>query len=249
MKLRLLTTALLAMAGAAIMTQNVSAATLSYAAGDLLIGFHETGVASDYVIDIGPASSITAGMNLTNVGADLTAVFGANWATSGVSWGIVGGTTTGASTTLWSSKAETTNGTQSTPWVRQTNSVETGAYNEINAVGNAYAISVQTTEVNAAGLIQATSATNSYASFQTTTSFGIWSPSNEGTVSQDLDVYQLVNRSGTNQGPGVYTETFAIDSTGEISTTPEPSTYALMILGGFFLFWGINRRKNSALIA
>ena len=105
-------------AGVALTAQVASAATVTAPnPGDLFIGFRQTGVASDVLVDLGSAANFTAsslgagyggtlanGASFTaiNLAADLTAVFGSGWANnpsdgSGVTWAVVGLTSTALS--------------------------------------------------------------------------------------------------------------------------------------------------------
>ena len=76
-----------------------------------------------------------------------------------------------------------------------------------------------------------------------------------GLVAPQLYLEELLN----NGGKGATAGTAVVDSSGYftvtsggevefvVAATPEPSTYALMLLGGAFLFW-ILRRKNASLV-
>jgi hypothetical protein len=99
---------LLTLAGTALVAPSSHAQNVSYHTGDLLVGFELPGNASDYVIDIGPASTYldaTGPINIntalsSNFGADLssTGLFGSNWAANNatqgtnVQWGVIGAT-------------------------------------------------------------------------------------------------------------------------------------------------------------
>jgi len=104
-------------AGVAL-SAHVASATLVTAPnpGDLFIGFRQTGVTSDVVIDLGSAANFTPSslgsgyggtwngssftvLNATNLSTDLAQVFGSSWANnptdgSGVTWAVVGLTST-----------------------------------------------------------------------------------------------------------------------------------------------------------
>ncbi len=111
-KRKILPAGLLAAAALASLTGGARAQTVTANQGDLLLGFNEPGVSSDYVVDLGPASyfltlaatpgttDITtadySGAGLGNIANDLSTVFGTSWyannATQGtnVQWGVVG---------------------------------------------------------------------------------------------------------------------------------------------------------------
>ncbi len=89
--------AMLAMVGISAAATPVNAAT--FAAGDLLLGFHAsggTGASSTYVVNLGQADTIyrdaTGNISsIIDIGSALTAIYGADWSTrSDLSWGIAG---------------------------------------------------------------------------------------------------------------------------------------------------------------
>jgi hypothetical protein len=125
MKLTKLTTAVAALAAAAVFTTAARAQT----SGDLFLGFEQSGNSSDYVVDLGQASQfadatsaltfqLSAGTN-----QDLNTIFGNSWASNSngstdVQWGVVGvdpsKLDSTVANTVWFTLAETTPGTQST---------------------------------------------------------------------------------------------------------------------------------------
>ena len=119
------------------MPRSVYADTTTYAAGDLILGFHQVGASNDLEVDLGQASTfvnaaagstfnvqfgliptaqLNAGNAVFNLNSDLTSVFGASWnnnsQTNLVRWGIAG---TDASSKVFLTFAETTPGTVVTP--------------------------------------------------------------------------------------------------------------------------------------
>jgi hypothetical protein len=258
MKLHTLKTAVLALAGLALIASSVKAATLTYNDGDLFIGFVNGGT-QDYVVDVGQASLFTTSSQLTlSVGAtgtDLSSTFGGSWFGStgagGVLWGGAG--TLGASDTVWATS------TSSTPWAQSFD--QSTPTNNISQFGlGAYDASTSTTNSNVA-LKEATSGGSSWASFESVAnggtaanspvgSFAYFTPSIEGTTSQKLFLTKLTEGStGLGQSIGF----FQINSGGTITFTgtsavPEPSTYALMILGGAALLFVTRFGRRSDLI-
>ena len=173
------------------------AAPLSYAAGDLILGFRVsggTGAGSSYVVNIGPASQFLNGdgtakatvvtPTLSGIAADLAAQFGANWATrSDLAWSISGtsgydasGLTSEPVKTLFATKArEITRQAllPATRWQRASTFTQGGPTNAMLGLGTAFAVAPgnpnpnQSTANNAVGYIQQNTGINSYASYQT----------------------------------------------------------------------------------
>jgi hypothetical protein len=218
-------------------------ATTVYNTDDLFIGFTQTGSSSDYLIDIGQASTYrdatsTIILSRGDIGADLTATFGAGWASdSTVSWGIAGTTRlsvvgsdpahtvyasrkgTASTATAWNDAASL-----STPDARMASMAT--AYNGKTSTNN-----------STYGLVQNNIAVvnnNAWASYQpgganatgaaANTSFAFFSPtilasSANGITdtTASLAVFRLL--AGSNN-PGVAIGTFTINSSGTITFTP-----------------------------
>ena len=136
---RLLTTALVGLAGAALYVSSANAqSTINVSAGDLILGFFATsgtGAGLDLEVDLGNAEQyITATpgevINLSGstglAVADLVATYGTNWASNpDLEWGVIAGNTVtpiaGATRdSIWASDPELTPGTPSTPWITGT---------------------------------------------------------------------------------------------------------------------------------
>ncbi len=89
MKMRLLTTAVLALAGLGLTVKPASAAAVSYSNDDLFLGFYAsggTGSSFDYLVNIGQASIYrdatgAFALNIGDIGADLSATYGSDWNT------------------------------------------------------------------------------------------------------------------------------------------------------------------------
>ncbi len=269
------TVALLALAGAALVPPSAKAATVTtvYTQGDLLLGFHQSGTTNDLLVDIGPASNyinatsaftISFGVipgtstSVTNLSADLAAVFGSSWAsntqTNLVQWGIAGDTdhfTDGATfglpkNTLFLTQAEATPGVQSTPLQR----FKTGTAGTLDGTLNSLAtgsfgFSNSTSTVNSTvATIQPIAQSNSWVSFNPgSNAFGtgynieqLPAGTNIGPTNSVLDLYQLQPNT-VNGGNGTYLGNFTLDSGGKLTftPTPEPSTFAMIGLGVLFL--------------
>lgn len=264
MKLHTLKTAMLALAGLALIASSAKAATLAYNDGDLFIGFNNGGT-QDYLIDVGQASQFTASsqftLNLGATGADLNSTFGGSWfGSSTVQWGAAGATTFGdgpaAGDTVWATSTSTT------PWSDSFDqSTPTGA---LATIGGNFNGGTSTTNSNFA-LVEATSNGASWASFESVANGGTGNAANSstsgslsgyfqpgivGTTSQKLYLTQLTEGDTSAGQPLGY---FQINSSGTVTFTgasaaPEPSTYALMILGGAALLFVTKFARRSDLV-
>lgn len=260
MKLPNLKAALLAIAGLALVASSAKAALTTYNDGDLLVGFNNNG-SNDYLIDLGQASQFTVNSQLTlslgNTGADLSATFGGSWyGSSTVLWGAGGATVFGVGSaganTVWATS------TSSTPWSDSFD--QSTPQTALTTIGNNFNGSTSTVNSSLA-IVEATSGSASWASFESIANGGTGSSANSstsgslsgyfqpgivGTTSQKLYLTQ-VNEGDTSAGQLL--GYFQIGSNGTITFTganvvPEPSTYVLMILGGVVLFVVARRRSN-----
>ncbi|MBV8225492.1 MAG: PEP-CTERM sorting domain-containing protein [Verrucomicrobia bacterium] len=146
---RLLTTALVGLAGAALSVSTANAQSkINVSAGDLVLGFFATsgtGAGQDLEVDLGNAEkyiTATPGQVINLSGstglalADITATYGAGWASnSTLEWGVIAGNTVTAIAgatidSIWASDPETTPGTVSTPWVASTRSFQANGSSE-----------------------------------------------------------------------------------------------------------------------
>jgi hypothetical protein len=258
-----------ALASATLLAQSGQAATLTYSNGDLLLGFYDSSVSNDYVIDIGAASTFigaTGTISLGNIGADLTSVFGSGWATnSALTWAVAGTTgATGAgsiaSKTNFLSQQETTAGTFNTSFKNLSGLAATvdSEINGVSGLSGSGGYNGQTgNATNAAGLIQATSATNSWgtdlggtsgtnAGFKSTKNIeGTFANGASGTV---LDIDEVTSAGNTTSGTVLGSLT--INGSGDLTFTsvtaaPEPSTYALIGLSGLLVLAFRSRMKRA----
>ena len=183
--------AILAFAGAAAFLPSAARATIIYNDGDLILGFRATGgqgASTDYLIDLGPASSIVnSAVPITfaigNINGDLTTLFG-SWATrADVFWSVSGVQKIAgngfANNTMFATRSDTISaplGTATTtPWTRPSSFgagtpagkvANMGIQYGLGTTGNvAGADQMESASISGA-LIQPVSQTNSFASFQ-----------------------------------------------------------------------------------
>jgi hypothetical protein len=264
MKLRLLTTALVAMAGA-FATQSANAQYTAAAGGeDMILSFYDTASSTDNIVqvDLGQVSLFTGatptGISI-NLNTDLTNQFGSGWfSNSSLEWSV-DGTNNSAGTENFlqdsiyiSTPSSTAVGTKS---FNQLGSIVTAISNLYNPNGTAGA--------NSPGVAANTDilAPSNAENFNSVSSGGTFSTGdtivnffNGSTSTMDLDVLQPKSpvQTSTKASQGTVTVEpglFTINSAGVVSfgtAVPEPSTYALMLVGALLLAFQINRRKSSA---
>jgi len=218
-----------------------AAATTSYAAGDLLLGFRQAGNNSDYLVNIGQASLYTGAssartLTIGNIANDLSAVFGSGWDSDTTVFWSVSGTnhltvTNGGNDparTLYASRISTGAGT--TPW-NCAFSLST-ADAKMASMATAYKSKTSTANSNY-GLVQnnvSTSSNNAYASYQPggvnvgagNLSFGYFNPSVEassdgGITTTTLNLYRVPEGSAN---PGTLVGSFTINSAGTVTFNP-----------------------------
>lgn len=268
---KLTTTALaLAFAGALAASAQAQVFT-SYTSGDLLLGFEQSGNAQNYLVDIGSAANFskTATLSLSLSTTDLTAIFGASWASNSaanlVQWGVVGndqGQTIPANqdgVSIFYTKGEAVLGTPSEAPIRGSSSALNVLSNKIQALdsGSGGYDGTLSTANSAKGIIQSSSAANSWSSFNpSTTAFGIGTGieqpatgSATGPTNSKLDLWEVDTKTGANQ-PATLLGYLSLGTGGVLNFTgvnaaavPEPASYAL---GGIalLLFIVLKRRKS-----
>ena len=246
MKLTKLTTAVAALAAAAVLGTSAQAQVFTaYSSGDALLGFEQAGNASDYVVDLGSVSQFitaTAPVTLQLSTTDLSAVFGSTWASNSqtnlVQWGVVAndqGQTISKNTdgnSIWYTKGETTSGTQTTAPIRGTASALANVSNAIQNLdtGNGgYDSELSTANANNA-IVTAASAGNSWSSFKPgvadgQVAFGIGTDIEQaatgatGPTNSVLDLYEVDTKTGSNQ-PATFLGAFDLSSTGLLTFDP-----------------------------
>ncbi len=242
--LKNITTSILAMVAAGMLVQSASAATL----GDLYVAFRsgDSSQTNDLVIDLGVYSNFTAGSTSTiNIGDQLAAAFGANWASDqSITFSVFGAVQASAKNgavayTLWTSVPN--GGTVLNATGKTTLS---GADSSIAGVANASGPGVvakgntdsYTTKILASG-------SQYFKAGQQETSVVDAVGGVNGDA--DLTVYQYAP-TGNTTGTVTQMAGFDLQTDGTfaaVASVPEPSTYALIILGASVLFWNMKRRN------
>ncbi len=180
-------TAVLALAGSALLLSANAGIVPFPTDGDLFMGFHSSSSSNEYLVDIGQFSlydnkPVGFTINLGNYAADLTTALGSNWFSDiNAQWGVAG--TLDATSQLFASKATSAPGT-AIPWNRQSTASQTNSGSQIDTmVFGDYAGQTATTN-NPTGVIHSTGGL-SWASFNNGSnspggSFSTWVPSIEG---------------------------------------------------------------------
>lgn len=250
-------TALLALAGVALVAQSAKAATTSYTDGDIFLGIRATaGTGSDkaILIDLGQPMQFTNAalgvpftLSLGNIAADLSATYGSDWYTSGnLLFAVVGGNVTGGPSytdpwnTLYASKSG------ATPWTCNFNQGDTSSLTD--QMANAYRNSASTANSTVA-TIQTTDQGSNYTLFQPGgtysggISFQTWNPTIESAINQTVYLDQMLEGSSN---AGNVLGTVAIDSSANVTfdAVPEPSTYAMFGVGAAFVAMAAARRMR-----
>jgi hypothetical protein len=260
MKLNPFKISALAFAALALVATSAQAqSTLNYNEGDLLLGF-DNGGTSDYVMDLGSATQFTttASFTLTGLGnfqTDLSNTFGSSWnSTSTVLWGA--GAENSANDALWATSST------STPWHDSFD--QSTPVSALDTIGtNSYAGSTSTAN-SPKGLIETTSNDSSWASFESVANGGTGNSANSagsgslsgyflpGIMDATSSKLYLSEMTEGSTSSGTELGYFQVNSAGTltytgVSAVPEPSTYALMILGGVLMLgWKFGRRSNMA---
>jgi hypothetical protein len=244
MKRTKITSALVALAIAAVLSTSAQAVSTTYNEGDLLIGFEQQNgsggvTANNYVVDLGAVSSfIGATSNLTfNLNTtDLVSAFGSAWASNTgnqVQWGVIGGSdlstsiTVGSYTlkknTLFLTQGEITPGTQSPKPATGSNSTQGNINGNIQQFALDFA-GVSESSANAAivpsndAIGWSASSPGNGAAFGS--SFAIEQPasgSNTGPTNSVLDLYQLNNTTNTSGSTAIYLGDFTLSSGGVLT--------------------------------
>jgi len=219
-------------------TAHATTYTTSASSDDLFIGFHQTGNGSDYLVDIGQASTFTSSktLSLGSIALDLAAVFGSGWASdSTISWGVAGTTYLTAvgsdpAKTVYVSKQGSGSGV--TAWNTASSTALGTPAARISGMSDAY--NGQTSTIHSSvGIIQnnvATKAYNAYASYQpggpnTTSSysFAYFNPtieaSNASGITSSSAVLTLFRLAPGASAPGTIVGTFSINSSGTVTFT------------------------------
>lgn len=243
---KILTTAAIALAAA------VSANAANYNPGDLVLGVYDYSgtVSTALEFNLGAFTKYANGGGqglVLNIADEMTSVFGAGWASnSNLHWGLAAEITAAARYSVVAlGLPETTVGIHNSSFSTVTISTVSNNVNPYTnttfaslttAVGDGYSIPASTT-----GSIKNYDA----AAFGTNKGIvGKLTPNASGLTALDLFLF---NGNGNNASdPGIYENTFTIDTTtGDINVlaVPEPSSYAMMAIGGLGLFRMFRRRS------
>jgi hypothetical protein len=227
-----------------------SAALVVYSPGDLVMSFRSTGpgqgAGTTYLVNVGQASGFrdetaVGTLSLGNIGTDLKAIFGDNWSSrTDILWGVAGtpsntGTVGGDDApTLYASKAQTTPGVPGT---------------QAGIAGSSTRLAIATTMVTALdtfktyqatansprAVIQQDSDANDWREFLASNGNSAYTAGNkdfggfseiEGSLDQQLSLFRVIG-----SGNGSYEGSFSINSSGNITFVPEPSSALLGVLG------------------
>ena len=232
--------------GCMLMAPALDAQTVTYADGDLLMGFHATGGAGanqTYVYNLGSAITYrdaTSAFTLQqSLGADLAAIFGPDWfARKDLYWGVAGvrdnspfGPVVAGdpSRTNYVSRAASGIGT-STPWSGFTSSSLSTSATRIKSFQDRFASQTATASSGNRGVVYGASLPNSWAEYNpqpggaafTIFAGGIEGALGSGTSQAYLDLYRILATTegaapGGPIGTGTREGTFSIDSNGTIT--------------------------------
>ena len=297
-KLSTLTLLRSALAGLALASavSSAQAVLTTYSNGDLFIGFRQTSASNTLAVNLGSVTKfLTAPLGgtaiggssfnlqfgvipntstpVTNLYADLTAVFGALWATNeidgmGVRWGVVGYTSNLANNdpingyaarTLFITRSRTDPSTQTTiaPGISNIGSRTTfsSEFNGFSQGLGGGSFQPQNSTVNSSvAYIGSASDVNNWNTKMGGGTFGLGGtryveqqPSGtfQGTTNSVLDLWLSPNTGSTLATWNTYLGNFTLNGAGELTfnVVPEPSTYALLALAGIFVAVSIRRRK------
>jgi hypothetical protein len=267
----ILTNAILAALGVALSSTSAQAGSINYTTGDLLLGVRQgsAGATADYIVDLGQYTafdSSPAPFTVTNIGADLSALWGGSWSTrTDLFWSVVGTAATPKTNTLFATAAEPTPGTAATsPHASASNSTQAVPAGKFNNVGNAATLSGNTagTSLNANSIRQLTSDTNSWASFTggtqsfTGNTWAYFAGGSEAAIGSGaaLDLFRITNTTGSPAATNVNLGYFTLGSSGDLTfgspspvPVPEPAGIAVGILAGFTAL--TSRRRQRATVA
>jgi hypothetical protein len=273
MKPNKLTYAALALAITAILGTSAHAQA-TYNAGDLIIGFQQSGAGNSYEVDLGsvtqfinPSSStLTFDLSVSDLSSDFTSWNSDSQGATSVQWGVIGGSNKSANGDLSLSGGVTlpadtlfyTIPGSTAPTEKSSASQQT--YLNNIAVLDSQFNGVTTTAGSTSNLQAvniASSATGSFAYENgTKDNFGlggaintaILTSTSTGPISNALNLYELTPTNADVTQPTTLLGSFTLGSDGSLTfdaaAVPEPSTYALMGLSTAFLIWRL-RRKNA----
>ena len=264
MKTPMVKSLLLLAAACVVGAAPANAALVSFAKGDLLMGFRATGgtgSGSVYVVNIGAASDYRdlnnyGTVNVGNIGDDLAAIYGANWSTrTDLFWGVIGASSNiGAETVngdpgrvLYVSTPQITTGDIGTGPSGLTATQRGDVANKVMGMGGAFD-NYNSTSNSPDAAIEGVSDANSWRSYLASggvntdggvLDFGAFSQI-EGTTNQTLSLFRVFSASTAS----TYEGEFSLSSNGNLTFVPEPSSAALAGLGTALV--AFRRRRRTA---
>jgi hypothetical protein len=208
--------------------------------GDILIGFSSAALNKSYVIDIGTSFGDFTSLN---VGVDLSSAsaFGTSWNTiSDLKWGVFGinyNLDTGAPVSAVASVASGA-AALATKNATALNNADTPLSTIISQLNGDTALTYGAVQLNGDnGDVKGVNMWLGIA--DSATPFSLYNQSLTAGTGTTLDIYSASATTSTKVGQ------LAVDSSGNISAVPEPSTYALMGLGALLLVIAYRRKSNS----
>ncbi len=212
---------------------SVPVAQAAYPSGDLLVGF-TTASGTDLIYDLGSEASIMAtaasngggvnggGLDIWNLSTQLSGFGGL----SGVQWGVVG-TSTSPFQAFITEGSSFSGNTISSGYANKVSTAVASIYSDLGTPAAGDANSWYSQTANSLNLSQ-TSYLNVFDN-----------PNSTGITSADF--YSVLN----NNSAGNFLGTFSLSSGGVLTldAVPEPSTYALALLGGVGMLVLSSRKK------
>lgn len=275
---------------------SASAVLTTYTAGDIFLGFRQGSASNTLAVNLGLLSKFltpalggtaTAGSSfnlqfgvipntstpVTNLNADLTAVFGSSWASNSsngtsVRWSVSGLTNNDFDNTpingynartILVTKARTNPAAQSAVLgsvIQDNFAGEFDSFANSNIAGGF--VGQNSTANSSVAFIGAKSDANNYDTrLGSSGSFGLGanrrieqlaSGANQGPTNSVLDFYLAPTAGSTLATSNTYLGNFSLNSAGELTfnVVPEPSTWALLALSGLVFTILLRRRAFAA---
>ena len=242
-------TAAIALVGVA----SANAALTTYTSGDIIIGFTQAGNANCYEVNIGSASNFmtlnTWSYQLNTV--DLSNIFGSGWANDGtVTFGLAGAGTSTLSAVLGQVKGTTwVSAPSGSAWTTggggqnqaaqaiigmTTGSVASGGFkNETINVAGTNAVEI-TAGLSNSWTTRSNTGGASFVNYNPTVSASL-----DSGASVSVAFYQIDNTTSKDLG------NFKLSDSGALTfqAVPEPSTYAMLTMGGLGVLGMLRRRR------
>jgi len=210
--------------------------------GDLILGFETTGGggSTNLLVDLGSVTNTAQLLSLNiNLNSDLVTAFGTNWAST-VSYGLY--SVTSGKEIYASGTPNLVNGGYQ---LESSSAAATQKNDFVELEG----------DFNGDGVIPHTTTYGVYESESETYSWGSFTPAvgafqNANYPSIDLpigstaDLYAQVTGSSSSYGTNTGLA-FTVNSSGNLSAVPEPSTYLLFGFGALLLSIAYRRKANS----